>query len=64
MLDKHNPSVVKFREEVEEQIKTHRDALERPGKSAEQYDIHRGQVKAFRWVLQTITPEEENSFDV
>lgn len=64
MLDPHDPKTARLMGALEEQIEKHRDSLERLGKDAEEYAVHRGQIKALRWVVALFTPEEEDELDV
>ena len=46
MLDKHSPPVRILLDEIDEKIKAHHTSLERIGRSANEHDVSRGQIKA------------------
>ena len=63
MLDQHSPAVRQLVDEMDTEIERLRAALERPGKTAAQYDVYRGQIKGLRWSLKKLTGEEEELTD-
>lgn len=60
MLDKHSPAVVKITNEIRVEIDRLHGTLERIGKSPDEYDVARGQIKALRWTLNQIEGEPDN----
>ena len=60
MLDRHNRKVARFLEEVDEELERLRTTLERPNKTADEYNVIRGQIKGLRWVVEKATNDEDD----
>ena len=54
-LDRHSPDVANFVRELETRIEKKRDGLERRDKSLEDTLFLRGEIKAYRQVIEMIT---------
>jgi len=64
MLDRHSPPVRKLLDDIDTQIAGFHGTLERVGKTAAEYDVARGKIKALRWVVaQIIVEPQENELD-
>lgn len=64
MLDQHSPPVRKLLYDIDAQIAGFHGTLERVGKTAAEYDVARGKIKALRWVVDQITgPKQETELD-
>lgn len=60
-LDKHHPDVSSFLRDIEERIERKRDGLERVQKTDIETAFMRGEIKAFRAVLQIIDTGDSDS---
>lgn len=60
MLNAHDPRVAKLLADLDEDIESYRNGLERPGKTAQQYDVLRGQLKATRTIKDRLTNEDDD----
>ena len=64
MLDPHSPPVIKLLDDINAQIAGFHGTLERVGKTAAEYDVARGKIKALRWVVdQIVVAPQENELD-
>lgn len=61
LLDKHSPAVRQFVRELEDEIESKRTALERKGKDPTETEFIRGEIKAFRTVLNKIYGDPDDN---
>lgn len=63
-MDKFNPAVRQFVQDVEALVETKRNALERKGKDPVETEFVRGEIKSFRYILNKINGDpDENDPD-
>lgn len=60
MLDRHQPDVAAFIKDLESEIARLHGTLERIGLEPGAYDVARGQIKALRWTLDKLSPDQED----
>lgn len=61
MLDKHSPPVRKLLDDIDAEITRLHTSMERVGRTENETNIARGQIKALRWIVKQIEGEPQET---